>query len=376
MRNIAIDIPFGLSFTLRTRVPGTLSIKYIAPKGGTTNDAPMPLAELSNHRIRDGEEEEEEEESWREVRVDVPLPPSPQVTEKAYNPDDPENQQDYWVEQLQQMGIHARDFGVEPYPNDLKAPEIFDPCIAFLKYGLGVKLTIREVRQLTSLGWLTVEQAQAQARMSPEEWSSCTCLPEYPWMALNFERPTGTHEEILASLRRQLSLTYPGRKKIRTSGTDAPIDVNINGNVRKDNEEPGNNQDMYDLSQDAPIQFYNDHKRPYPAEFSSYSPKEGDEVQSAGPSRKRQKRSPFNDIASSDPHHFLLDSQFTNTNAGPSSLGADPYFTPPQITSPTYPEEYNSSPFSSSASGGPVPVPSPPQAQSRGLARTQTLWRF
>src|ERR1700722_14360833 len=108
-------------------------------------------------------------ERSHETRADIPFPPSPQLTEKAYNLDDPENQQEYCVEQLRRMGIPSRDFAFEPYSNDRKATEIFDPCMNLLKFELEVKMTVKEINKLVALGWLTKERAEA--RTAPEKKS-------------------------------------------------------------------------------------------------------------------------------------------------------------------------------------------------------------
>ena len=72
---------------------------------------PLP-AESSMHGLQRPEDE------YHEMRIDVPPPRSPQPTEKAYNPDEPDNQQEYCVERLRNLGIHARHFAFKSYPND------------------------------------------------------------------------------------------------------------------------------------------------------------------------------------------------------------------------------------------------------------------
>lgn len=234
MRTIVVDIPFGISFALHTVVPGLLSIEYTTQNNATQHDASTPPPA---HRPQ-----------WPAVHVmvvDIPPLPSPDPTEKAYNPDDQENQQEYCVEQLKLLGIPARDFAFEPYPNDQKAPEVFDPCIALFKYKYGVEMTARDVVRLMSLGWLTKEQVQSD--ISKEGWASLiesSNALEYPWVSLKMDPPTGNYDAIMTSLRRQISLTYHGT-------------LNETTDARPDSDEVDGPEDDLDklLRDSASVQF-------------------------------------------------------------------------------------------------------------------------
>jgi hypothetical protein len=115
-----------------------------------------------------------------------------------------------WMPYFQEHGIKVRDFCFEPFPTSQKALEIFDPCIALLKYERMVKMSTKEIRQLYAIRWLTEEQARS--RLPPGERLSFAELDnhpsDYPWTRLKLKRPYGTRDEIIAALRRHLKHTY------------------------------------------------------------------------------------------------------------------------------------------------------------------------
>jgi hypothetical protein len=343
MRRITVDIPFGFSFALRTRVPGVLSVEYSTrtPKSATRRNDDVSM-ESSIPPYPEEEDDEEAERESHQMHINIPPPPSPQLTEKAYTPHDFENQQAYHTQQLKTLNIPARDFAFEPYPNDRKAPEVFDPCLALLKFGTGVKMGRREVRRLVEIGWLTEEQVQVGAGFTPEEWDESVSPKEYPWIPLRFERPTGTPEEMLECLRRQIDVTYPGRKKNQIFESATPFDVNVHDD---------------DTGQLPPIK-RNDKKRSLTDDTAAHTTDVDGADELSGPLHKRRKLSP-------DPR----DDNSISSNPQPCSPSShNAYFAPSQNPS---------SLLKTSSSIQPHPAfTKPANAQPRGLARTQTLRTF
>ncbi|KIM87988.1 hypothetical protein PILCRDRAFT_814661 [Piloderma croceum F 1598] len=191
MRTITIDVPFGLTIILRTRLPGRLWIDCKArnPESSRSNATSSTLESRSR---------------FDEIIVDVP-PGSPKDTfpnatvsvgvqrstsrasvrtEIAYSDGDWHLAD--WMPYFQEHHIKVRDFYFEPSPTSQKAFEIFDPCLALLKYERIVKMRAKEIRQLYHIQWLTKEQALS--RLSPGELEIRSS--EYPWTPLKLERPS------------------------------------------------------------------------------------------------------------------------------------------------------------------------------------------
>lgn len=208
-RTFSIDMPFGIGLKIRTQVSGMLSIVY--QSADTTASATTQTPNLI----------ESQPPVAYEMHLDIPAPPpSPTPTEKNYYMEDPCNQQDYCVEQLQSLGIPARDFAYEPYPNEKKAPEIVNPDLAMFKCEYGVKLFPKEASQLWQMGWIS--EITAKEAVGKDKAHLITdpnaCAAHYPWRPFyswRSRKPSGTHDEILALLSKRLRKTYERHTKIR-----------------------------------------------------------------------------------------------------------------------------------------------------------------
>jgi hypothetical protein len=359
MRTITIDIPFGLTIILHTRLPGRLWIYYKA----RTPETNRPNATSSTLESRS---------QFDEIIVDVP-PGSPKDTfvrefsayrqctslkivlnqsnatvpaglqrstsrasvrtEIAYNDGD-WNLED-WMPYFQEHHIKVRDFCFEPSPTSQKAFEIFDPCLALLHYERMVKMRAKEIRQLYHIRWLTKEQALT--RLSPEELEICPS--EYPWTPLKVERPTGTRDEVMAALRHHLKRTY--------RPDDEVANIEVARNIAEGKHAP-TLRDVDSHSQQVDIEM---------SDVSSDavdSTLAGDEWSHSGD-------------MDAEVHVSLSSTSHTIASHSPT-LQHSP--TPPTITS----IQRSSTPIPSSVDDDDTIVSS--QNRPRGLARTQTLLTF
>lgn len=202
MKNISIDVPFGLSFTLRTGVPGVLSVEYHTSdtRATTQSEAHLqvpavePLTELNLNLPED-------------LGLDVPSSPSIATTDiiDVYEP----VEQSKCTQDLKNRGIPARDFAFEHFPAAIKAREIFDPNIALYNYLNNSTLRVREVRQLWNVGWLT--DGEARGAVPREQRAGIKrdfSLSENPWVHVIAEEPLGTRREQRDILRKRLRERY------------------------------------------------------------------------------------------------------------------------------------------------------------------------
>ncbi|KIM55685.1 hypothetical protein SCLCIDRAFT_1220967 [Scleroderma citrinum Foug A] len=102
------------------------------------------------------------------------------------------------VQDIQQMGIKVRDFAYENMPLDQRAPELFDPIMAWNQYEDALTNTDarrnafsgRSMRRLLDLGWISEaldgSRWQKKDRDALEEFDS---RPHYPWKAFGLPQP-------------------------------------------------------------------------------------------------------------------------------------------------------------------------------------------
>jgi len=112
-------------------------------------------------------------------------------------------------EDIQSRGIKIRDYAYDPAPDETRAPEVFDPLIAWniyedtLKHNANANRTSisgKNVRRLLDLHW--VPEADKQ-RWLPQDYQALEVhdsRPHYPWIAYNIPQPTA---ETLALTARQ-----------------------------------------------------------------------------------------------------------------------------------------------------------------------------
>lgn len=103
------------------------------------------------------------------------------------------------VQDIQQMGIKVRDFAYEHVPLDQRAPELFDPVMAWNQYEDALGNTDprrhafsgRSLRRLLDLGWISETldgpRWQSKDRDALEDFDRRR--PHYPWKAFGLPQP-------------------------------------------------------------------------------------------------------------------------------------------------------------------------------------------
>lgn len=242
MRTFIIDVPFGLSITLRTKVPGRISISYRNRHRNSAESRGVSRSSKTIASMALGNAAHEPSE----IEIDVPTVPvrvyqamkslrdatdkfpKPVAHSPVDRPDSRASQrtepvyEDHWdlhewMPIYTSYNIKIRDFAHEPFPNNQKAPVIFDPCIGLLNVERKVKVRAGEVRRLFDMGWLTEDEARGalpQAEMWDEILSRERRECEYPWIPLNIDRPSGTTEEVIDALRQHMRRTYPKQRDL------------------------------------------------------------------------------------------------------------------------------------------------------------------
>ena len=315
-----------------------------------------------------------------------------QSTEPAYN--DEWNSEE-WIPYFQDQGIKIRDFAIEPLPSLEKVVEVFDPCIALLKYERMVKMRTREITRLFYIQWLTEEQARS--RLSPEEWVALEDKQalSYPWTHLKLEKPTGTRDEVVAALRHHLKRTYPRQD------SQELLDE-YNSEIEFDRNDPSTdyNERLPEYPKPTSITFSSDgcgaedtdthmaeasNDAMYVSRGVAKRLHMGDQSHKplmAGIPHskcKRQKLSPVDSDSSPIrgghyPRHSVDDSTYSgglNTGTNFSSPGTGYYPTPSHSPSPSPPSPLPSPSAIPSPINGSHLVSTP--VRSRGLARSRTL---
>jgi hypothetical protein len=115
-----------------------------------------------------------------------PEPASPAPTEIAYDLSHMEQFPEDQMDSLLAAGIKVRDFALEPTPNALKAPEVFDPVPHLIaldwhlrnphnNYGL---LSGKSLFRLVKMGW--VELADLRGKMHPRDDAALAFYNDLP----------------------------------------------------------------------------------------------------------------------------------------------------------------------------------------------------
>ena len=231
-RKIKIEFPFKLSFSLHTRVPGILSMRFRKNTPATNTSGSRPASQVKsstsahdhdNHdhdqnRETDQEAEDASSDSTAlDIHMHIPPsspltlgPPSPAPTE--YVCYYPEETQELASEMLSQLGISSRDFAFEPLPQGVrKAPEVFDPGLCMLHYRENRGIEAKELRRLRTMGWLSDEEGVEQVKPSLRRFLDSS-VPLYPWRALARDQPhtTPAHEYMKQYWQKQRQLKVVG----------------------------------------------------------------------------------------------------------------------------------------------------------------------
>lgn len=370
-RKIKFEFPSGLSFSLHTRVPGILSMRY---KDNTpTTNASGPSEKISSAHNRDNHHRDQNWEQKADaatsnngsapivIRMEVPPPPtldpaSPAPTEPASpTPTEPaecnypEETQELASETLSRLNISSRDFAYEPWPQGVeKTPEVFQPAICFLYYREKLGLFAKEVRRLRSMGWLSSEEGADQVKPFNRRFLDPK-FQLYPWRTIAQDDPRNTsYEEYMSQHRRK-------QNRLKVVGT-GPGEFWL-VELLDPNGEPEPNE-MLD-SKKPPME----PKDLYTYDFSKLGEildEEKDEnEQKEGKKRAREGKDEKN-VPSSTPDEELT----------PTSKSKRPKHST-NISTPS-----SSQPQSSSSSNTHTPSSSPAQRKPRGLVRTETFVRF
>lgn len=214
--------PFGIQFSLQTRIPGILSLMYSSGEDRMTTPArshSAPTAESSQGPSFG-------RRTQSEVSLCVPTPiyppsgtdnltsmqrasaPSPVPTEIIPMDLTPEE----IVEDIQRMDIKVRDFAYEPIPQAHLAPELFDPIMAYNYYEDALAnpdpqrpaYSGRNLRRLIDLGW--VSEAADGLRWQKKDIEALEAFdsrPHYPWKAYKLLKPTKDKLKEVARARLQ-----------------------------------------------------------------------------------------------------------------------------------------------------------------------------
>jgi hypothetical protein len=229
---------------------------------------------------------------------------------------------------------------------------------------------------------------------------------EYPWTHLKVEKPIGTHDEVVSALRIHIKRTYAGRKYLL--GEHDVSDIEFDGhNVTMDHPHSVLSIDVHgrhtdisltprdengDREQDETMPMINGHrdanglthvsggvtKRLHVGDHSSSIERRPSLLQ---PQPKRQKFSLDGHISSPAqaplcPEH-PVEAHGTIPADTIDSFSSNMYPTPSHSPSPS-PTTHLPRPsvIGSAATGDPTDIIPSQTRSNRGLARTQTLWRF
>ncbi|KAH7886479.1 hypothetical protein F5I97DRAFT_1867304 [Phlebopus sp. FC_14] len=116
------------------------------------------------------------------------------------------------AEEIQRGGIKVRDFAYESVPVTERAPELFDPILAWNHYEVALSnpdpgrnpVSGRSLRRLLDLGWVA-EAADGMRwfKKDREALEAFDSRPQYPWKAFNLAKPKKEELREVATARFQ-----------------------------------------------------------------------------------------------------------------------------------------------------------------------------
>ncbi|KAG2087367.1 uncharacterized protein F5147DRAFT_727900 [Suillus discolor] len=206
--------PFELDLGLRTGIPASNPVQYVAP----TSEDTLPRAG-SQHTGESSQDPTFGEQTQSETTLDIPT----QVLsrEPSFEPQEPPSRssapspapteiipldltQEEIVEEIQKTGIKVRDFAHEAVPIPQRAVELFDPLQAWNTYETVIShptmmrpcLPGKITRRLLDIGWLKREDEEERwSNKDREALEAYDKRPHYPWRAYNLPKPK---REVLA----------------------------------------------------------------------------------------------------------------------------------------------------------------------------------
>ncbi|KAH7906728.1 hypothetical protein BJ138DRAFT_1071345 [Hygrophoropsis aurantiaca] len=237
MRSFEVHGPFGLQFNVQTQLPGKLSVMYNRPDDMLIERTRSePLAESSQSGTA-----QLTRRTQSELLVDIPPPAYPcreelSQVEPASAPSPAPTEiipidltQEECVEDIQRQGIKVRDFAYESVPLEKRAPELFDPLLAWSQYETAVThpnpnrtaLLGKTTRRLLDLGWISKDDEDRWLEKDRDALKEHDSRPTYPWQALKVEKP---EKDVLAEV---------ARNRFRELNADQLLPTFIRGGLAK-----------------------------------------------------------------------------------------------------------------------------------------------
>ncbi|KAH7921688.1 hypothetical protein BV22DRAFT_710684 [Leucogyrophana mollusca] len=237
MRSFDLHGPFGLQFNVQTQLPGKISVMYNHPDDMLLERTRSePLVESSQ-----ADTTQFARRTQSEVLIDIPAPsyPGPEELAQMLPASAPspapteiipiDLTQEECVEDIQRQGIKVRDFAYEPVPVETRAPELFDPLLAWSQYEAALThpnpnrtaMLGRTIRRLLDLGWVTVDDQEKWLEQDRDALADHDSRPTYPWRAFKVDKP---EKDVLAEV---------ARNRFRELNADQLLPAFIKGGIAK-----------------------------------------------------------------------------------------------------------------------------------------------